>query len=143
MIPLSRLSPAKLRNCLDEVRIICRLNHPFIVKHFDSFYSISSKLLFIVTEYLPGGDLGRHIQRLKDSNKRLSETQIWRIILQTFNGLAHLHDLNVLHRDIKPANLFLSKDMKTIKIGDLNTCCLLYTSPSPRDLSTSRMPSSA
>ena len=26
---------------------------------------------------------------------------------------------------------------------DLPTCCLLYTSPSPRDLSTSRMPSSA
>ena len=25
----------------------------------------------------------------------------------------------------------------------LNDCCLLYTSPSPRDLSTSRMPSSA
>ena len=25
----------------------------------------------------------------------------------------------------------------------LHTCCLLYTSPSPRDLSTSRMPSSA
>ena len=24
-----------------------------------------------------------------------------------------------------------------------NNCCLLYTSPSPRDLSTSRMPSSA
>ena len=26
---------------------------------------------------------------------------------------------------------------------DLNKTCLLYTSPSPRDLSTSRMPSSA
>ena len=26
---------------------------------------------------------------------------------------------------------------------DKNTICLLYTSPSPRDLSTSRMPSSA
>ena len=26
---------------------------------------------------------------------------------------------------------------------DLNNICLLYTSPSPRDLSTSRMPSSA
>ena len=25
----------------------------------------------------------------------------------------------------------------------LHSCCLLYTSPSPRDLSTSRMPSSA
>ena len=30
---------------------------------------------------------------------------------------------------------------KTIKFW--NTLCLLYTSPSPRDLSTSRMPSSA
>ena len=27
--------------------------------------------------------------------------------------------------------------------GNLDACCLLYTSPSPRDLSTSRMPSSA
>ena len=27
-------------------------------------------------------------------------------------------------------------------VGRIN-CCLLYTSPSPRDLSTSRMPSSA
>ena len=28
-------------------------------------------------------------------------------------------------------------------MGGLDTPCLLYTSPSPRDLSTSRMPSSA
>ena len=30
-----------------------------------------------------------------------------------------------------------------MQIGDSFTACLLYTSPSPRDLSTSRMPSSA
>ena len=29
------------------------------------------------------------------------------------------------------------------KTGGRNNTCLLYTSPSPRDLSTSRMPSSA
>ena len=29
------------------------------------------------------------------------------------------------------------------QFGDYNYGCLLYTSPSPRDLSTSRMPSSA
>ena len=29
------------------------------------------------------------------------------------------------------------------RYGDLHIACLLYTSPSPRDLSTSRMPSSA
>ena len=30
-----------------------------------------------------------------------------------------------------------------VGIGDCSQTCLLYTSPSPRDLSTSRMPSSA
>ena len=30
-----------------------------------------------------------------------------------------------------------------VAIFDMNEDCLLYTSPSPRDLSTSRMPSSA
>ena len=30
-----------------------------------------------------------------------------------------------------------------VSMTDLTTLCLLYTSPSPRDLSTSRMPSSA
>ena len=35
--------------------------------------------------------------------------------------------------------------VRSVKKGRVRTCyiCLLYTSPSPRDLSTSRMPSSA
>ena len=32
---------------------------------------------------------------------------------------------------------------KIIEEGEITVSCLLYTSPSPRDLSTSRMPSSA
>ena len=32
---------------------------------------------------------------------------------------------------------------RTVKAGENPSTCLLYTSPSPRDLSTSRMPSSA
>ena len=32
---------------------------------------------------------------------------------------------------------------KAINASDMSMVCLLYTSPSPRDLSTSRMPSSA
>ena len=40
----------------------------------------------------------------------------------------------------------LAGEGAAIVAADLNDCsdtCLLYTSPSPRDLSTSRMPSSA
>ena len=34
-------------------------------------------------------------------------------------------------------------DIDNQKCSDIRNGCLLYTSPSPRDLSTSRMPSSA
>ena len=36
-----------------------------------------------------------------------------------------------------------SDSFKELKLIDQHKSCLLYTSPSPRDLSTSRMPSSA
>ena len=38
---------------------------------------------------------------------------------------------------------FISNKMKELKEMTEKGICLLYTSPSPRDLSTSRMPSSA
>ena len=37
----------------------------------------------------------------------------------------------------------LSDDLQASETATVNQSCLLYTSPSPRDLSTSRMPSSA
>ena len=41
-----------------------------------------------------------------------------------------------------PASLFIDGQWVPAESGATRTC-LLYTSPSPRDLSTSRMPSSA
>ena len=46
------------------------------------------------------------------------------------------------------AMLFFNPSLRTktsfeVGISELSGTCLLYTSPSPRDLSTSRMPSSA
>ena len=43
----------------------------------------------------------------------------------------------------KSFSKFETKDISTNFAGLANNTCLLYTSPSPRDLSTSRMPSSA
>ena len=40
-------------------------------------------------------------------------------------------------------SLIESHDREKIFVKWLDSICLLYTSPSPRDLSTSRMPSSA
>ena len=47
------------------------------------------------------------------------------------------------HSDLRD-NLLANRWNRTqLEAGNQNNSCLLYTSPSPRDLSTSRMPSSA
>ena len=43
----------------------------------------------------------------------------------------------------QPSNLFQTIFGDFPKLNEIPRICLLYTSPSPRDLSTSRMPSSA
>ena len=53
------------------------------------------------------------------------------------------HQLIVLDRARRKAPNLKSSDRFLLGVLTLFMNCLLYTSPSPRDLSTSRMPSSA
>ena len=51
--------------------------------------------------------------------------------------------LNELHEEFGMSVTGIGARIGKIKLLDQDDGCLLYTSPSPRDLSTSRMPSSA
>ena len=72
----------------------------------------------------PGGDAELLLDRLVDLNLQLER------IIHSHAHLDHFLASGKV-KEATGANLALHKD------------CLLYTSPSPRDLSTSRMPSSA
>ena len=47
-----------------------------------------------------------------------------------------------MHRPYETAQIILQNN-KDLKIEKIDSLCLLYTSPSPRDVEESRMPSSA
>ena len=58
--------------------------------------------------------------------------------------LEHVLNLgNQLTTDLETSEGFASVDYERILIVGMGGSCLLYTSPSPRDDATSRMPSSA
>ena len=61
-------------------------------------------------------------------------------VLQTFEGSSIKGDINSSNTSIGGA---LKGNVKSDKIRIKSTACLLYTSPSPRDRTRSRMPSSA
>ena len=60
------------------------------------------------------------------------------VVRDTIRGIGYVNSDDVFHADEVFINNYL-----TAQSPDISQGCLLYTSPSPRDLSTSRMPSSA
>ncbi len=69
--------------------------------------------LYLVMDYLSGGDLRYHVSKMKKFNEEQTKFFVCCIVL----GLEYLHVNNVLHRDIKPENLVLD-DKGYVKITD-------------------------
>ena len=78
-------------------------------------------------------------EQAKDPNVALKKSLIFPGVGQLYN------DQKIKGYTLIAAELFslYSFNENRKKYKDYNESCLLYTSPSPRDLSTSRMPSSA
>ena len=103
----------------DDIKITINLNELVeirakLISQYDDYSEKVCK-----GEYLDGGDIDRIATKLRDT--------------LTWDALYSMVDEGVLeYLGIKEKNPSITIET-----------CLLYTSPSPRDLSTSRMPSSA
>ena len=98
-----------------EIDIMKLCRHPNIVTLFDHFEN--NDYIFIIMEYLSGGDLEEHLIKTKF---KISEEKAANIMYQLSSGIQYLHNYGVLHRDLKPENIMLSNSSEkaTIKIMD-------------------------
>lgn len=109
-------------DCLKEIELLCRLDHPNIIRHIESFYDNNE--LYIVLEYADAGDMSRMLDYFRKKGERISEQMIWLMFAQVCSGLSYMHTQRVMHRDIKPANILIYKD-RTIKLADFGLSRLL------------------
>lgn len=126
----------KLNDLLHEAHLLYDCGpHPNIVHCLGFFRDQERDSAVIVLEYCEGGDLDslikarrqesssayeRNNQEIKGRNRKLlKEKSIWKIFYQICSGLKHLHTNGIIHRDIKPLNIFITKNYKTFKLGDL------------------------
>lgn len=109
-----------------EVKTLGRLRHPNLVTLIG--YHVSETEMFLIYNYLPGGNLETFIQ------ERSTRTVDWKIIhkiaLDVASALAYLHEHcvpRVLHRDVKPSNILLDNQF-TAYLSDFGLARLLGTS---------------
>ncbi|KAL0583147.1 hypothetical protein ABG067_006914 [Albugo candida] len=92
----------QVRNIETERDILMNVESPFVVKLFWTFQT--RKNLFLVMEYLPGGDLMSLLESVVQLQEDVARTYIAEIAV----ALNHLHSQNCVHRDLKPDNILLS-----------------------------------
>ncbi|CAH9126602.1 unnamed protein product [Cuscuta epithymum] len=97
------------RNLLAEVASHC------IVKLYYSFQD--AEYLYLVMEYLPGGDMMTLLMR----EDTLSEDVAKFYIAQSVLAIESIHKHNYIHRDIKPDNLLLDRNGH-MKLSDFGLC---------------------
>lgn len=95
-----------------EVKAAGRVSHPNLVVAFDA--NCRDDEYYLAMELIEG-------QNFHDLTKQRGfipwkEACDW--IVQTAEGLAHAHSLNMVHRDIKPSNLMMTKQ-GVVKVLDL------------------------
>lgn len=124
-VKCARLGNAKgIEQVLNEVRILCQVNHKNLVRILGCCVELEQPLL--VYEYVPNGTLSDHLylqRKLLTWDSRLS------IAHATAEGLAYLHFSAVppiYHRDVKSSNILLD-DKLNAKVADFGLSRLAHT----------------
>ncbi|KAI4347283.1 hypothetical protein L6164_008105 [Bauhinia variegata] len=93
-----------VESILAERDILITVRNPFVVRFF---YSFTDRMnLYLVMEYLNGGDLYSLLRNLGCLDEEVARVYIAEVVL----ALEYLHSLHVVHRDLKPDNLLIAHD---------------------------------
>ncbi len=103
---------------MNEIGILKEIDHPHVLNIIEYFEKNDN--LYIVTEYLDGGEL---FEKIEECNN-FSEIEAALIMKQILSAVSYMHKKNTCHRDLKPENIILEergKDKLSLKIIDFGT----------------------
>ena len=108
-IPMKNLS-CNINDFMKEVDIISSLDHPNIIKFYESFHD--NCFFHIVMELCKG----KEIMYQMSNYFFLEEKKVTKIIFKVLLAIAHCHNMGVTHRDLKPENILFDSLKKDAEI---------------------------
>uniref|UniRef100_A0A8C9QTS0 non-specific serine/threonine protein kinase n=1 Tax=Scleropages formosus TaxID=113540 RepID=A0A8C9QTS0_SCLFO len=123
-----KLTKAEQQRFKEEAEMLKGLQHPNIVRFYDSWESVlpGKKGIVLVTELMTSGTLKTYLKRFKVMKPKVLRS--W--CRQILKGLQFLHTRSppIIHRDLKCDNVFITGPTGSVKIGDLGLATLMRTS---------------
>ncbi|XP_032652645.1 serine/threonine-protein kinase WNK1 isoform X9 [Chelonoidis abingdonii] len=119
-----KLSKSERQRFKEEAEMLKGLQHPNIVRFYDSWESTvkGKKCIVLVTELMTSGTLKTYLKRFKVM--KIKVLRSW--CRQILKGLQFLHTRTppIIHRDLKCDNIFITGPTGSVKIGDLGLATL-------------------
>ncbi|XP_075774599.1 serine/threonine-protein kinase WNK3 isoform X2 [Pelodiscus sinensis] len=123
-----KLTKAEQQRFKEEAEMLKGLQHPNIVRFYDSWESTvrGKRCIVLVTELMTSGTLKTYLKRFKVMKPKVLRSWCWQIL----KGLQFLHTRAppIIHRDLKCDNIFITGPTGSVKIGDLGLATLMRTS---------------
>src|SRR5712692_6476109 len=94
---------------LREAEVSAYLKHEHILPLFE--FGEDQGRLFLVTPYIEGGTLARHLKK-----GPLSLTEVYHLFVPLVQAVAYIHRRGVIHRDLKPTNILLDEQDRQLYV---------------------------
>ncbi|KAG9031995.1 hypothetical protein FRB95_002017 [Tulasnella sp. JGI-2019a] len=96
------------RMLLKEIKVWNRLHHPHVLPFLGA--SIAASPPFIVSQYMPNGDVRRYLAKNPNANRV-------QLVHEIALGMLYIHSKNIVHGDLKQVNILIDDAFKA-RISD-------------------------